>query len=303
MRRLLVLLFASALVLTACGDDSGGNDLDGVKVSGGKTPAIKSVKDLSVTKTQTRTIKDGDGDKIKSGDAVSLNYIAVNGRTGKEFDNTFKGGSPMTATIKKGAVLNGFVKGLTGKKIGSRLLVAVPPKDGFEGANKQLGIKADDTMIFLFDVVSKVPAKASGTIKKAPASVPKLVLDEEKQPAKFEKTSATAKAPKSMKVHTVIEGDGKEVTSGQTLTIQYIGQIYPDGKVFDESWSRGPATFQIGVGGLIECWDKGLIGQKVGSRVILECPADVAYKKAGNPQAGIKGTDTLLFSVDLLSAF
>lgn len=245
------MLFASALVLTACG--GGGNDLDKVEVSSGKTPTVKAVKDLKVTKTQTRTIKAGDGEAIKAGDAVTLNYIAVNGRTGKEFDNTFKGGSPMTATIKDGAVINGFVKGLTGKKIGSRLLVAVPPKDGFEGANKQLGIKADDTMVFLFDIVSKVPAQAKGKANKAPASVPKLELDDKNQPTKFVKTDKTAKAPEKMKVHTVIEGTGKEVKSGQTLTIQYLGQIYPDGKIFDESWSRGPATFQIGVGGLIEC--------------------------------------------------
>ncbi len=301
MRRAITLLFATALVLTACGSSDEG--LDAVKVSNAKKPSVKVAKDLKVTKTQTRIIKSGDGDKIKSGDSVTLNYIAVNGRTGKEFDNTFKGGNPMTATIKKGAVLPGFVKGLTGKKIGSRVLVAVPPKDGFDGANKQLGIKADDTMVFLFDVVSKVPEEAQGKAKKAPASVPKLVLNAENQPEKFTKTDKTAKAPKKMKVHTVIEGSGKEIKSGQTLTIQYLGQIYPDGKIFDQSWNRGPATFQIGVGGLIECWDKGLVGQKVGSRVILECPSDVAYKKAGNPQAGIKGTDTLLFSVDLLSAF
>jgi len=296
-----MLSLAAALILTGCG--GGGSGLDKVDIGKGKIPTVKTGENLSVTKTVARTIKDGDGDKIKAGDAVTLNYIAVNGRTGKEFDNTFKGGTPMTATIKTGSVLEGFVKGLTGAKIGSRLLVAVPPKDGFGGANEQLKLKADDTMVFLFDIVSKVPEMAKGDAKSLPDTLPKLSLDGGEQPSKFEKTATTAKVPKDLKVYTAIEGKGKKVESGQSITIQYVGQVYPDGKVFDESWSRGPATFQIGVGGLIKCWDEGLVGQTVGSRVILECPPAVGYGKDGNPDAGIKGDDTLLFSVDLLAAF
>lgn len=296
-----MLSFAAAFILTGCGGS--GSGLDKVKVGDGKVPTVKTDGELSVTKTQSRTIEEGDGEKIKAGDAVTLNYIAVNGRTGKEFDNTFKAGSPMTTTIKTGAVLDGFVKGLTGVKVGSRVLVAVPPKDGFGGANEQLELKADDTMVFLFDIVSMVPPIAEGEAKDLPDTLPKLTLGADEQPSKFAKTATTAKAPTQMKVHTAIEGTGKKVESGQSITIQYVGQIYPDGTVFDESWSRGPATFEIGVGGLIPCWDEGLVGQAVGSRVILECPPASGYGKDGNPDAGIKGDDTLLFSVDLLAAF
>lgn len=297
-----MLSVAAALILTGCGG-GGDSGLDNVEIGEGKVPTLKTGENLSVTKTQARTIKEGDGEEIKSGDAVTLNYVAVNGRTGKEFDNTFKGASPMTATIKTGSVLEGFVKGLTGAKVGSRVLVAVPPKDGFDGANDQLELEAEDTMVFLFDVVSKVPPMAEGDAKKLPDTLPELALNGDKQPSKFEKTAATAKASKDLEIHTSILGTGKKVESGQSITIQYIGQIYPDGKIFDESWSRGPATFQIGAGALIPCWDEGLVGQTVGSRVILECPPAFGYKEAGNPDAGIKGTDTLIFSVDLLAAF
>ncbi|WP_350274267.1 FKBP-type peptidyl-prolyl cis-trans isomerase [Kribbella sp. HUAS MG21] len=99
------------------------------------------------------------------------------------------------------------------------------------------------------------------------------------------------------------EGDGPEVKKGELLTANYIGQIWRDGKVFDNSYDRGaPSSFPIGVGGVISGWDEGLVGKKVGSRVLLSIPSDKGYKEQGNEQAGIKGDDTLIFVVDLVGA-
>ena len=53
---------------------------------------------------------------------------------------------------------------------------------------------------------------------------------------------------------------------------------------------------------MIPGWDKGLVGQTVGSRVLLVIPPSDAYGSAGQSQAGIKGTDTLVFVVDIISA-
>ena len=91
------------------------------------------------------------------------------------------------------SVLPGFVKGLKGKKVGSRVLVAIPPKDGFGQAQPDLGMKKDDTMVFLFDIVAKVPDdRRPARPRPCPKDLPKLVLDANKQPSKFEKTSTTA---------------------------------------------------------------------------------------------------------------
>jgi peptidylprolyl isomerase len=79
--------------------------------------------------------------------------------------------------------------------------------------------------------------------------------------------------------------------------------VWNSGKQFDSSWDRGqPAQFAIGTGNVIAGWDTGLVGQTVGSQVLLVVPPDQGYGKDGNPQAGIKGTDTLVFVVDLLGA-
>jgi peptidylprolyl isomerase len=99
------------------------------------------------------------------------------------------------------------------------------------------------------------------------------------------------------------EGDGPVVTKGELLTANYLGQIWRDGKVFDNSYDRGaPSSFPIGVGGVITGWDEGLVGKKIGSRVLLSIPSDKGYKSTGNSQAGIKGDDTLIFVVDLVAA-
>ncbi|TWD75050.1 peptidylprolyl isomerase [Kribbella amoyensis] len=108
---------------------------------------------------------------------------------------------------------------------------------------------------------------------------------------------------KTLVTEVLKEGDGAEVKKGDLLTANYLGQIWRDGKVFDNSYDRGaPASFPIGVGGVIDGWDEGLVGKKIGSRVLLSIPSDKGYKEKGNEEAGIKGDDTLIFVVDLVGA-
>ncbi|TBL27918.1 peptidylprolyl isomerase, partial [Verrucosispora sp. SN26_14.1] len=98
----------------------------------------------------------------------------------------------------------------------------------------------------------------------------------------------------------LIEGTGPAVTAGQSITTNYVGVLFANGEQFDSSWERGePATFPIGVGQVIEGWDKGLVGVKVGSRVQLDIPAEQAY---GNDAAGGRPAGPLRFVVDILAA-
>jgi peptidylprolyl isomerase len=96
------------------------------------------------------------------------------------------------------------------------------------------------------------------------------------------------------------------VAAGQTVVVQYVGAIWRNGYQFDSSWKRKqPFGFTIGASPsqVIAGWDKGLVGQTVGSRVMLVIPPADGYGKTGSPQAHIKGTDTLVFAVDILGAF
>ena len=117
------------------------------------------------------------------------------------------------------------------------------------------------------------------------------------------KIPAKTTAPKTLQVKTLIKGTGAVVKKGQDLAVQYTGVIWRTGKVFDSSWSRNkPLTTVIGEGQVIKGWDTGLVGQTVGSRVLLVIPPADGYGSAGASQAGINGTDTLVFVVDILAA-
>jgi peptidylprolyl isomerase len=296
---MLAVSAAACLLLAGCGSESSSSQLDKIAVRGGDNPKLTVGKDFTTGSTETRVVTKGKGDKLADGDVAKVNYVAVNGRTGKQFDNSFTSKSPITLTLDETA-MPGFLKGLTGQRVGSRVLVAIPPKDGFEQPPAQLGIKAEDTLVFLFDVVAKVPEKAEGEAKKLPASVPSIV-EKDGHPDGFKPTKKTPDKISKARAHVVIDGDGPEVKAGQSITAQYVGQIYPDGDVFDSSWRKGPpASFSLGQ--VIACWKDHIPGQKVGSRIVLVCPADTAY--GDSPQEGgpIKPGDSLVFAIDLLDA-
>ncbi|WP_149100735.1 FKBP-type peptidyl-prolyl cis-trans isomerase, partial [Actinoplanes teichomyceticus] len=78
----------------------------------------------------------------------------------------------------------------------------------------------------------------------------------------------------------LVKGTGPVVKAGQTVTFNYKLIPYKGGEVVDSSWSRGqPFTSPIGVGQLIQGWDQGIPGQRVGSRLQLDVPAALAYKE------------------------
>lgn len=302
MRRLLFIVMSSLLVLAGCGSDEGGAGLDKITVSKDATPKVEVPTDTTAKKTEAKVIEEGSGDEIAEGDMVILNYVAINGRTGKQFDSSYAAGSASTFTLVDTNVLPGFIKALDGQKVGSRILAVIPPEDGFDQAQESFDLKKDDTMVFVFDIVGKVPSEATGEAKDLPDDLPSLTLDDDGHPSGFKKTDKTPAKQTKASSHVVIEGSGDTIEADQVVSVQYVGQVYPDGKVFDSSWSRGTAaTFQLSEGQLIKCWTDELVGQKVGSRVVLVCPADTAYGDDGSGE-DIKPGDTLMFAIDLLDA-
>ena len=96
-------------------------------------------------------------------------------------------------------------------------------------------------------------------------------------------------------------GTGAAAKSGQTLTVNYVGVSCSTGKAFDASYPRKqPFSFALGKGQVIQGWDQGLVGMKVGGRRELVIPADLGYGASGS--GSIKPNETLIFVVDLVSA-
>lgn len=111
---------------------------------------------------------------------------------------------------------------------------------------------------------------------------------------------AGAVKPEGLAVEVLEAGDGAAVIEGQQITVHYTGWLW-DGAQFDSSWDRGqPITFGIARGSLIDGWVDGLVGQPVGSKVLLVVPPEAGY---GDRTMGpIPGGSTLVFAVDILAA-
>ncbi|MGW5044101.1 FKBP-type peptidyl-prolyl cis-trans isomerase [Streptomyces griseoluteus] len=124
---------------------------------------------------------------------------------------------------------------------------------------------------------------------------------------KFGEKPTVAKGPgepsKDLAVRTVIAGNGRPVAENDFIKANYLGQIWSSGKVFDNSYDRNPLVLQLAQGSIIDGWRYALTGKKIGSRVEIAVPPTWGYGPSGNEQAGIKGTDTLVFVIDLLDAY
>ncbi|MCH0565496.1 MULTISPECIES: FKBP-type peptidyl-prolyl cis-trans isomerase [unclassified Streptomyces] len=125
---------------------------------------------------------------------------------------------------------------------------------------------------------------------------------------KFGEKPTVAKGPgepsDQLAVRTVIAGNGRTVAEGDYVQANYLGQIWATAKVFDNSYDRKtPLVIQLAEGTIIDGWRYALTGRKTGSRVEFSVPPTWGYGAQGNAQAGIKGTDTLVFVVDLEDTF
>jgi len=188
------------------------------------------------------------------------------------------------------------------------VLAVIPPKEGYgKSGNSSAGVSATDTLVFVIDMIREFPNNAAATgsqVTNGGGALPSVTAKPGTAPV-IKLPPAAHKPPGGLVTKTLIKGSGPAVAKGQTVVTQYVGSIWRTGKVFDSSWSRGePFGFTIGAtpSQVITGWDKGLIGQNVGSRVMLIVPPAEGYGKTGSTQAGIRGTDTLVFVVDILGA-
>ena len=300
----VVVVLGIALGATACGGSSSASGdsstsstnpprtrkLADIKVSGevGTKPTVTFETAFVGDAEDHLILIPGTGAEIKAGQRVSVDYVAINGNDGTELDATY-GVGRQNIILDEKSLLKPVYEALVGQRVGVRALVSADITD-------RLGAWS----IFVFDVVSAtdVPTSASGTPVTPDPSLPVVTV----QNGVPTIATPSGTAPSSLVAQVLIKGDGPAITAGQTVLMQYTGLIWATGKVFDSSWASGAVEFPVGTGQVITGFDEGLVGQTIGSRVLLVIPPDKGYGSEGNPQAGIGGTDTLVFVIDLLAA-
>jgi len=314
IRRSLALLVALLLgsVLVACGDDTGstgsseeggGASLESVTIEGevGEAPKVTWGGELSADDVESKVITEGDGEEIGEGDQVFAQIWLGNGTTQEQAYSTYDADQPQLLTVSGETLSELFLRGVEGQTIGSRVAVAASAETAFgEQGNPQVGIGNKDTVLTVIDLLGTVADGPEGAEQKAPSWVPSLVGGDE-APTGFD-FAGTPKPTDKLQTAVLTEGEGEVVEKGQTIAVDYLGQVYGGKEPFDESYSSQSTSFPIGVGQVVKGWDQALVGQTIGSRVVLAIPPELGYGKGGNEQAGIKGTDTLYFVVDILGA-
>jgi peptidylprolyl isomerase len=104
-------------------------------------------------------------------------------------------------------------------------------------------------------------------------------------------------APAELTIADLVVGDGAEASPGDTVDVHYVGVEFDSGEEFDASWNRGK-SIEFPLRGLIQGWQDGIPGMKVGGRRQLTIPPEQAYGPAG---AGHRlSGKTLVFVIDLL---
>lgn len=298
-------LLLSVLSLSACGNDDGSDadvagGLDTVKVSGevGTVPKVTFDGQVAPEDIESEVLTKGDGEELSAGDAVFAQIWIGNGFTEEEVYNTYDTNAPQLLSAD---VSEPFKKAIDGNTVGSRVVVASSAEDAFgEAGNPQLGIGNKDGVVFVIDLIAKLATEPSGEERPAAKWAP-TPIEADGTVTGFDFAEANQPS-KNLLDTTLIKGDGPVVEKGQTIAVDYLGQVFEAEKPFDESFSKEPATFAIGVGQVVKGWDETLVGKTVGSRVILSIPPADGYGDKGNESAGIKGTDTLFFVVDILGA-
>jgi peptidylprolyl isomerase len=310
------LLAAVAATLTGCTSASttvggctptkSGAVSDAVSVSNnfGKSPKVTIKSPIATVKTTQRTlVKAGTGKVATKGTQITADFAVYNGTTGKSLSSTGFDGKTVPFTVDTAHILTGLVKTLECTRAGSRVVGVIPPSEAF-GKTGSTGVGAKDSIVFVADVVTVKPAApaplktATGTTEAPKAGLPTVVFDAKGEPTI---TVPTTTAPTTLQEEVLIKGKGAKVASNANVVVNYQLVLWRTGKVVagNDTYASGqPATFNIG--NVVPGFKQALAGQTIGSRVLVVIPPALGYGSSGSAQAGILGTDDLIFVVDIL---
>jgi peptidylprolyl isomerase len=273
--------------------------LDGISVTGdfGKLPTVKIPAPWGIDKTQSKTLIQGTGDAVTASSMIEVNYWGANGYTGAVFDESFSANKPISYAVS--GFITGFQTGVIGQKVGSRVLIGITGPDGYDssGGNANIGIDVGDCLVFVVDIISVSATGPSGATVTPPAGLP-TVSSDLKAPVITIDTKATP--PSTLTVQPLIKGTGKAVTAASTIRVDYAEYAWSTGQLVKQTYGYAPLDGALST--TIPGWQTGLVGQTVGSRVLLIVPPAQAYP-SGNPRINVKVGETMVYVIDILFSY
>lgn len=245
----------------------------------GAKPVLTFPKTTPPPSLQREILSEGTGPVTTKGDYLTTNYYGTVWGSATAFDNSYDRKATSTFQIGEGKVVPGWDVALVGVKVGSRVLLSLPPADGYGSAGGANGkIKGTDTIVFVVDVVARIPLDATGqanaAVQPAPKGVPTVSGAPGKEP-KITIPKGTAE-PKANAVYVLAKGTGAKVKAGSVLAqlvITDFGQTQTQ-----STWPKAgttTATANAATTGLqsitVDATGalKGLVGIPLGSRVLV----------------------------------
>ncbi len=280
---------------TPSGSASASSVSSGVKVTGafGEKPTLTVPGGTAPAKLSTDVLTPGNGPAVAAGQTIVVNYLGQTWepKDGKPnvFDNSFDRKQPVNFLIGKGQVIPGWDKTLVGQKAGSRVLLTIPPAEGYgKDASSQL---QKNTLLFVVDVLGSYDASATanGTAAGAvPAGFPTVQSEPGKAPAV---TSVKGVKPgKDAKSALLLKGNGAAIDENKVLALNLLQVDAATGKTVRSTFAgEGP---QLVTAKEVLSVVPSLKGGKVGSRAVVISPAPTA-----------KGQQAIIVVLDVLGEF
>lgn len=280
----------------------------GIKVTGGfgVKPTVTIPSKAAPTTLVKQVLTEGTGATVAKGDTLVANYVGQTWapKAGKPhvFDSSFDRGNAAAFVIGVGSVIPGWDKTLVGQKLGTRLVMALPPAEGYGTAGQSTaGITGTDTLVFVVDLLKtyKPDASAPGTVVSGlPASgLPKITNVPGKAPTIV--STAGVKAPSKPLSTLLVKGSGDKIDTAKTLVVQVVETDIKTGKQTQSSWGKAPQT--VAAQNVLAVASK-LTGQNVGSRAVVLVPPTAATAATAS-QAARPASPAQVLIVDVVGEF
>ncbi|MCC2336112.1 FKBP-type peptidyl-prolyl cis-trans isomerase [Cellulomonas wangsupingiae] len=276
---------ASTAEPTASAEDIAALESVAVEGAAGAEPkVVLPSTPFSLSAPTAFVLEEGTGETVADGDLIDLHSVWVNGTDGTTQQSTWAS-APEQLVVSEASLAPVLADILVDGKVGMRFVFGQPMGE-------------DVTTVAVAEIVAKRPGRATGTAVAPVDGLPTVTLAENGAPAL---EPAEGDAPTTLVAQPLIEGEGPEIAAGQTALVHYTGWLW-DGTQFDSSWERSmPFPVEnVGQAGVIAGWNEGLVGQKVGSQVMLVVPPDKGY--GDEEKEGIPPGSTLVFVVDIIAA-
>lgn len=228
-------------------------------------------------KLERSVLIEGDGEALKQGDIAQAQFTIFKGSDGAVLSS-----EAAELTLNEGELLPWALQVIGCSKVGERVAAVAPVSDILgEGGASGFGLEETDNLVLVFDVTGIGEAQAAAeeceTLAPRDEQYPEVELGDGAAEPQIT-IPACMEPPTELEVKVLVEGDGAVVQENQRVMTSYVGVDWNGAVRFDGNWSATGIKFSTAPGALIEGFTRAMVGQKIGSTILVTMPPELGYK-------------------------